>query len=94
MQLVAGSQRVLDGVLVVRSMEVEDIDTLGLQSLQRGVQLRADALWLQRLAVPGIGLGGDFNCRVVTKILDAQHLPTRHVETAMPIPRDPAGTCF
>lgn len=62
MELVAGPQSVLDGVLVVRSMEVEKVDTIGLQPLQGSFQLCTDALRLQSLAVPGIGLGSYAHC--------------------------------
>lgn len=60
-QLIAGSQRVLDGVLVVRSMQVEDIDALSAQPLERGLQLRAHTLWLQCLPLPGVRFGGNSN---------------------------------
>lgn len=56
-ELVAGPQSILDGILVVRGVEVEKVDTIGPQPLQGGVQLCAHALWLQSLPIPGIGLG-------------------------------------
>lgn len=61
-ELVAGPQSVLDGVLVVGRMEVEEVDTICVKPLQGGLQLCAHALWPQGLAIPGIGLGGQAYC--------------------------------
>lgn len=60
-QLIAGSQRVQDGVLMVWSMQVENVDILSLQPLERRLQLRAHALRLQRLSIPGVRFGGYLN---------------------------------
>lgn len=57
-ELVAGPQSVLDGVLVVGGVEVEQVHAVGPQPLKGGFQLGAHALWRQRLPVPGVGLGG------------------------------------
>lgn len=62
MELVAGPQSVLNGVLVVRSMEVEEVYTIGLESLQGGFQLCTHALWLQSLPFPWVGLGSYAYC--------------------------------
>lgn len=64
MELVAGPQSILDGVLVVRSMEVEKVDTIGLQPLQGGFQLCTDALRFESLPIPGIGFGSYANCYI------------------------------
>lgn len=61
-ELVAGPQSILDGILMVRSMEVEKVDTIGLQPLQGGFQLCTDTLRLQCLPIPGIGLGSYTHC--------------------------------
>lgn len=56
MQLAAGQQRVLDGGLVVWGVQVEQVHAVGLQPLEGGLQLGADALGRQGLPVPGVGL--------------------------------------
>lgn len=60
-QLIAGTQRLLHRCPMVRSMEVEELHTRPLQPLQGRVQLRSHALGLQRLPIPGVGLGGHFH---------------------------------
>lgn len=66
-EFVAGPEGILDGVLVVRGMEVEKIHTIGPQPLKGGLQLRAHTLRLQRLPVPGVGLGSDADCHTETE---------------------------
>ena len=60
-QLIAGTQRLLHRGPVVRGMEVEKLHARPLQPLQGRLQLRSHTLGLQRLPIPGIGLGGDFH---------------------------------
>lgn len=61
-QLIAGPESILDGVLVVRSMEVEKVHTVSLQALKGGLQLRAHTFWLQGLPIPGVGFGSNAYC--------------------------------
>ncbi|KAG7244761.1 hypothetical protein INR49_029780 [Caranx melampygus] len=63
-----GPQGILDGVLVVRGMEVEEVHTIGLQPLKGGFQLGAHTLWLQRLPIPGVGLGSNAHCHAETAV--------------------------
>lgn len=66
MELINSPECVLDGVLVVRCMEVEKVNTVSLQPLQGGFQLWAHTLWLQSFAIPGVGLGGYAYCHTNT----------------------------
>lgn len=61
-EFIAGPKSVLDGVLVVRSMEVEKVHTISLQPLKGGFQLWANTLRLKGLPVPGIGFGSNAYC--------------------------------
>lgn len=61
-EVIAGPESILDGVLVIRGMEVEKVHTVCPQPLKGGFQLGAHALWLQRLSIPGIGLGSYAYC--------------------------------
>ena len=63
MELITGPQGVLDGVLVVRGMEVEEVNRVALQSLQGDVQLGPNTLRFQGLPIPGVGFGGNAHCR-------------------------------
>lgn len=62
-EVVAGPESILDGVLVVGGVEVEKVHTVGPQPLKGGFQLGPHALRLQRLPIPGVGLGGDADCQ-------------------------------
>lgn len=64
-EVIAGSESILDRVLVVRGMEIEKVHTVCPQPLKGGFQLGAHALWLQRLSIPGIGLGSYAYCEWV-----------------------------
>ena len=57
-ELVTGSQCILDGILVVWGVEVEEVHAVCVESLQGGVQLVTQALRLQRFPTPGVCLGG------------------------------------
>lgn len=56
-EFVTGPECIQNGVLVVRCVEVKQVDVVCLQPLQGGLQLGAHALWLQSLSIPGVGLG-------------------------------------
>ena len=58
MELVTGSQCILDGVLVVRGMEVEEVHAVCFESLQGGFKLVTQALRLKCFPTPGVRLGG------------------------------------
>lgn len=76
-EFIAGPQGILDGVLVVRGMEVEEVHTIGLQPLKGCFQLGTYTLWLQRLPIPGVGLGSNAHCHpdtVKQNIYDMQEL--------------------
>ena len=62
-ELIAGPKSILDGVLVVRRVEIEKVYTVGPKPLKGGFQLRAHTLWLQCLPVPGVGLSSNAYCR-------------------------------
>lgn len=59
-QLVAGAQRLFHRGAVVRRVQIEEVDPGALQPLERRLQLGPEAVSLQRLPLPGIGLGGNF----------------------------------
>lgn len=63
MQLVAGPQSVLDGVLMVGGVEVEEVHATGAQPLQGGFQLGAHALRFQSFPVPGVSFGRYAHCK-------------------------------
>lgn len=56
-EFVTGPECIQDRVLVVRCVEIKQVDAVCFQPLQGGLQLGAHALWLQSLPIPGVGLG-------------------------------------
>lgn len=65
-EFITGPKGILDGILVVRGVEVEKVHAIGPQPLKGGFQLGAHTLWLQCLPVPGVGLGSYAYCHTET----------------------------
>lgn len=76
MEPVAGLECVLDGVLVVRRVQVKDVHTLCAQPLQRRVQLIHHTLRSQCFPLPGVRFSRDSNCQHTSNMIQNK-LPFR-----------------